>query len=60
MARRGFTRGPRRPTDWSASSAQSSAVNIPANSAVLDEVLTPIVGGETLIRTRGRIAWGSD
>ena len=62
MARRGsrFIRGPRRATDWGASSVQSSKVNIAAASAVLDEVFVPIVGGETLIRTRGALAYSSD
>ncbi len=55
-----FVRGPRRATDWSASIPQAIALSVPANSAVLDESFTPIVGGETLIRTRGLISFSSD
>ena len=64
MARRfvraGFTRGPRKATDWSASSALVGPVSIPANTKVLLETFIPIAGGETVIRVRGMFAWTSD
>jgi len=61
MARRSnFRRGPRRPTDWSASVAQASYVALAAASAIISEVFVPIVGGETLIRTRGLFSYASD
>jgi len=62
MARRNFTRsrGARKGTDWSASAVQTAFDTIPAASAVLLEVFTPIAGGETIIRTRGLLTYGSD
>jgi len=63
MARRHvgrFTRGPRKATDWSASAALTAGLAVAASSAAIDEVFTPIVGGETLIRTRGMLGWESD
>jgi len=57
---RGFVRGPRRATDWSASLVQDSQVTVPASSAVLLETFVPIVGGETIIRTRGLFTIASD
>ena len=63
MARRGgrtFTRGVRRPVDWSASANQSAMVPVAAATAVLLESFTPIVGGETVIRTRGIFTWQTD
>ena len=58
--RRGFVRSSRKPTDWSASLPQAALTAVPAASAVLDQVLIPIVGGETLIRSRGMLSFGSD
>ena len=46
--------------DWSASTSQSTPLVIPASSAVVDEIFTPLVGGETVIWTRGIVAYGSD
>ena len=46
--------------DWSASSNQTSLLIIAGSTAVLDESFTPIVGGETIIRTRGMLSYGSD
>ena len=62
MARRvrSFNRGPRRATDWSASAVQAASLPVAAASAVIDEILVPPIGGETLVRTRGVIAWASD
>lgn len=61
MARqRTFRRGPRRPTDWSASIALTSYTALAAASAVISEVFVPIVGGETLIRTRGLFSFATD
>jgi len=62
MARRAgrFNRGPRRPTDWSASAPLTAILSVGQNSAVLDESFVPIVGGETVIRTRGMIGFKSD
>ncbi len=63
MARRHrstFQRGPRRATDWSASVSLAGAVNVAASTAAILEVFIPIIGGETLIRTRGMFTVGSD
>ncbi len=62
MARRArsFTRGPRRAVDWSASGVLTTGVTVAAGVALLLESFTPIVGGETLIRTRGVLAFWSD
>ena len=63
MARRvvrSFARGPRKATDWSASAALTVGVGLPAASAILTQVFVPIVGGETVIRTRGMLGWSSD
>ncbi len=57
---RGRGRGTRRPTDWSASAVASALTSLAANTIVLSETFTPIVGGETLIRTRGLFSWRSD
>ena len=55
-----FTRGPRRATDWSASSVQTTIDTVVSGGASLLESFTPIVGGETLIRTRGLVTIRSD
>ena len=63
MARRrgsSFVRGQRRATDWSASSVSTAFAAVAASSAVLLETFTPVVGGETVIRTRGLFAIVSD
>ena len=63
MARRAgrtFSRGPRRASDWSASALQVVTLAVPAQSAVLIESFTPVVGGETVIRTRGSFGIQSD
>jgi len=63
MARRtvsSFRRGPRKATDWSASVILAGPINVPGSSAVLLETFTPIAGGETVIRTRGMLAWSTD
>ena len=63
MARRAvrtFSRGQRRATDWSASLLQVVTIAIPAASAVLVESFSPVVGGETIIRTRGSFGVQSD
>ena len=58
--RRTFTRSAKRHTDWSASAVQTALTVIPASSVVLSQVFTPVGAGETLVRTRGLFAWGSD
>ena len=60
LTRGRFSRGSRKPVDWSASSVQASGTSVPASSAVLLETFTPIVGGETVIRTHGLFAIRSD
>jgi len=55
-----FSRGPRKAVDWSASAGLAAPVSVPAASAVLLEIFTPIMGGETVIRTRGMLGWLSD
>jgi len=63
MARRvvrSFRRGPRRATDWSASSVAAAFVSLAGATSALSQVFTPIVGGETVIRTRGMFGWGTD
>ena len=63
MARRiarSFVRGPRKATDWSASSVATALVTLAGSSVVLLEIFVPISGGETLIRTRGFFTYGSD
>ena len=64
MARRvrnsGFNRGPRRAVDWSASAPIAGYSGLAGSSAVISENFTPIVGGETIIRTRGLFSYGSD
>ena len=62
MARnhRSFRGGPRRATDWSASTPQSDFVAVVAATAVLLEMFIPIVGGETVICTHGIFGWLSD
>jgi len=63
MARRvsrTFSRGPRRATDWGASTPLTTFVTVPASSAVLLEVFVPFTGGETIIRTRGLMTYRSD
>jgi len=63
MARRfvrSFKRGPRRAVDWSASAIISTVTSLAGSSAALSQVFTPIVGGETLIRTRGLFSYASD
>jgi len=62
MARRvsRFTRGVRRATDWSASVSQAAYVSVPGVSVAILESFVPIVGGETLIRTRGFLSIASD
>jgi len=64
MARRfvrsSFARSSRKGTDWSASSNQVAPIPVASGAAVLLEVFTPIVGGETVIRTRGMLAWATD
>ena len=65
MARRAvrgsrFTRGPRRATDWSASLPEVSGTTVAGSTATLLQSFTPIVGGETLIRTRGLVTIRSD
>jgi len=62
MARRfrSFRRGARKPTDWSASGVLGAPVAIPGNGVNLLEVFTPIVGGETVVRTRGMFGWMTD
>jgi len=60
FARSQFTRGPRKAVDWSASSVLTGDVAVAAGAAVLLEIFTPIVGGETVIRTRGLLGWRTD
>ena len=63
MARRfgrSFPRGARKAVDWSASAAQQSQLTVAAGTAVLAEAFIPIVGGETVIRTRGMLGISSD
>ena len=63
MARRavrGFSRGVRRKVDWSASTPQASLNAVAAGSAALLQTFVAIVGGETVIRTRGSVGWQSD
>ena len=63
MARRvgrSFHRGPRRAMDWGASAPLTGYVAVAASSAVLLQTFTPILGGETVIRTRGVVSIQSD
>ena len=63
MARRvrtTFVRGPRKGTDWSASTPVAAFVNVGGSAVALLETFTPIAGGETVIRTRGLFTWMSD
>ena len=61
MARtRTFRRGPRRPVDWSASASLTAYTTIAASTVQLLETFVPIVGGETVVRTRGMVSIGSD
>jgi len=62
MARRFVSRprGVRRQTDWSASANQTSLLAVAGSSAVLSQIFVPFTGGETIIRIRGNISWGSD
>jgi len=55
-----FQRGPRRATDWSASSLQAGTTTVPASSAVLTQAFVPLPGGETVIRIRGSFGWQTD
>ncbi len=54
------TRGIRRQTDWSASTPQTSLLAVAGSSQVLSQTFVPSSGGETIVRVRGRIAYGSD
>ena len=65
MAVRRFTRpshrsGVKTKKDWSASAPETSTTAVPASSAQLLQTFTPIVGGETVLRTRGLISIASD
>ena len=62
MARRAVAhrRGPKRATDWSASVPQAAYTGVAAATAQLLETFSPIVGGETLVRTRGLFAIRTD
>ena len=62
MARRAssFRRGPRRATDWGASSVATAFTGVSGSTVALLETFTPIIGGETLIRTRGLLTIMSD
>ena len=63
MARRssrGFTRGTRKATDWSASAIQTGSVAIAAATKALLQTFVPVAGGETIIRTRGTFSVASD
>ena len=57
---RSFARGPRKAVDWSASAVATDMTTLTASSVVLSEVFVPIVGGETVIRTRGLFSYRSD
>jgi len=57
---RGFTRGPRRATDWSASAELTAYVALAGGASALTQVFTPISGGETVIRTRGLLSITTD
>ena len=57
---RRFSRGARRPTDWSASAVLTAWQAVAASTVTLLETFTPIVGGETVIRTRGFLAISPD
>jgi len=57
---RGFVRGSRKATDWSASAAQVGSVAIAAATKALLQTFVPIAGGETVIRTRGTFSVASD
>ena len=50
----------KRLTDWSASAPVTGPDVIAANSKALLEVFTPIVAGETVVRTRGFFGYESD
>ena len=63
MARRvarPFARGPRKATDWSASTPNTGYTGLSAATIALAEGFQPIAGGETIIRTRGLFTFGSD
>ena len=57
---RGFVRGPKKHTDWSASLQISGFTALGSGLSVLSEVFVPQAGGETVIRTRGLFVWGTD
>jgi len=57
---RTFRRGPRKATDWSSSAVLTAYVGVAASTIALLEVFVPIVGGETLIRTRGWLSIAPD
>ncbi len=58
---RGFVRGPRRAVDWSViNTPQTTLVALAGATSVLVSVGVPIVGGETVIRTRGLFGYASD
>ena len=54
------TGAPKRLTDWSASSPVTGPDVVAATTKALLEVFTPIVAGETVVRTRGFFGYESD
>jgi len=62
MARRTrvFARGSQRHTDWGASVPAGSFLSVGGATVTLLETFVPNAGGETLIRTRGMLSFGSD
>jgi len=62
MARRvrSFSRGPRRALDWSASTPATAFASLAGSTSAISQIFVPIVGGETVVRTRGMFGWGTD
>ena len=53
-------RGSRKSTDWSASVPQTGLVALAGSTALLSQTFIPVAGGETVVRSRGLITFGSD
>jgi len=62
MARRArsFVGGSKRHGEWAGSSPITSFQALAAGTAVLSQIFSPFVGGETVIRTRGLFSHASD
>ena len=54
------TGGSQRLTDWSASTPLTGLLTVAAGTKALLEIFAPLSSGETIVRTRGMYAYGSD